>query len=89
MTEHPPLQDGKDSENALVEKGLGDLVDARGFYDRGAALAISEAGGFFFVGVDAAEGFAVGITDGDKEMMMTAATVFAEFGFFIADGLFG
>jgi hypothetical protein len=73
----------------MVEKVLGDLVDARGFHNRRAALAVGEASGFFFVGVDATEGFAVGVTDGDEEMMMTAATVFAEFGFFIADGLFG
>jgi hypothetical protein len=84
-----PVESWEISESLWSKKGLGNLVDARGFYDRGTALAVGEASGFFLVGVDAAEGFTVGVTDGDKEMMMTAATIFSEFGFFIAHGLFG
>lgn len=83
------IEGGKIGETFWSRKVLRDLVNARGFHDRRTALAIGEAGGFFFVGIDAAERFAVGVTNGDEKMMMTAAAVFAEFRFFIADGLFG
>jgi len=68
---------------------LRNLRNARGFYDRRAALAFGEAGGFFLVGINPAKGFAVGVIDGDQEMMMFSAAIFPEFRLSVTDGLPG
>ena len=67
----------------------GDLRNARRFDDGRAALAFGKAGGFVFIGVDAAEGFAIGVVHGHQKVVVTAAAIFAEFRFFVPDGFAG
>ena len=57
------------------EKGLRDLRNASRLYHGGPALALCEARRFVFVGVNAAELFAVGVIHADQPMVMFAAAV--------------
>ena len=56
-------------------EGSGDLSYAGGLYHRRPALALGEARRFVFVGVYAAELFAICVVNADKPMVMFAAAV--------------
>ena len=72
-----------------IKDESGNLGDARGFYDRRAALAFGKAGGFFLVGINPAKSLAVGVIDGDQEMMVFSAAIFSEFRLSVPNGLPG
>jgi hypothetical protein len=56
----------------------GNLGNSRGLHHWRAALALRETCGFILVCVNAPELFPVGVENTDEEMVMFAATIFAE-----------
>ena len=64
------------------------MCDPRGLDYRRALLAVGEAIRLVFVGVDAAELFAVRVINCHQKMMMLPALIFAEISRFFLRGLF-
>jgi hypothetical protein len=67
------------------KKFLRNLRDAHGLDDRRTSLTLGEAIGFFLVGVNTAEFFAIGVVDGNHKVMMAAALVLDKWGLAMFD----
>src|SRR5258708_32663757 len=85
----PPETTRRSTDSRKESGESGNLRDARGLDDGRAALAFSKAGGFFLLGVNPAKGFAVGVIDGDQEVMMFSAAILSEFRLSVPDRFAG